>query len=130
MAPPRKNAKKAKGKNNPQKELTAYALAMPGATEHFPWGERVVKVGGKVFVFLGRDEDGGVGMSVKLPQSAEAALSLPFCEPTGYGLGKAGWVNVQFDNPKKAPVPLLKQWLEESYRAVAPKKFIKKLEAR
>jgi predicted DNA-binding protein (MmcQ/YjbR family) len=121
--------KKAKGKpsKNPQQTLTAYALSLPGATEHFPWGERVVKVGGKVFVFLGRDEDGGLGMSVKLPESGQAALSLPFCEPTGYGLGKAGWVSAHFDDAKKAPVELLRQWIDESYRAVAPKKFLKQL---
>ena len=29
------------------------ALSYPGAHEEFPWGERVVKVKGKVFVFLG-----------------------------------------------------------------------------
>lgn len=122
--------KKPSKKRGPQAELTAYALSLPGATEHFPWGERVVKVGGKVFVFLGREEDGGVGLSVKLPESGEAALSLPFCEPTGYGLGKAGWVSAQFDDRKKAPLPLLRQWIDESYRAVAPKKFLKQLAER
>ena len=47
--------------------LRAHALSLPGTTEEFPWGERVVKVRGKVFVFLGRDEDLAlsVGMSVK-----------------------------------------------------------------
>lgn len=123
MVTKKKKRKKGKG---PQAELVAYALSLPGATEHFPWGERVAKVGGKVFVFLGRDEDGGVGLSVKLPESGEAALSLSFCEPTGYGLGKAGWVSVQLE-PKQAPVALLRTWIDESYRAVAPKKFLKQL---
>ncbi|MBA3709787.1 MAG: hypothetical protein H0W83_13320, partial [Planctomycetes bacterium] len=36
------------------KALRAFALAFPGAYEDFPWGERVVKVAKKVFVFLGR----------------------------------------------------------------------------
>ena len=35
--------------------LRDYALSFPGATEDFPWGERVAKVKGKVFVFLGGD---------------------------------------------------------------------------
>jgi predicted DNA-binding protein (MmcQ/YjbR family) len=123
---PKKQAGKSKGQ---QGELVKLALAMPGATEHFPWGERVVKVGGKVFVFLGRDEErDGVGMSVKLPESSRAALTLPFCQPTGYGLGKAGWVSVSFKG-KQAPLDLLRQWLLESYRAVAPKKFLKQLDA-
>ena len=34
----------------------AFAMGLPGATEDFPWGERVVKAGGKDFVFLGKDE--------------------------------------------------------------------------
>jgi hypothetical protein len=42
-----------------------FALSLPGAAEGFPWGERVVKAGGKVFVFLGADERGGRGASVE-----------------------------------------------------------------
>jgi predicted DNA-binding protein (MmcQ/YjbR family) len=120
----KKSAKKSK---DPQQELVAYAMSLPGATEHFPWGERVAKVGGKVFVFFGRSEEGDIGIGVKLPESGPAALSLPFCEPTGYGLGKSGWVTVQFTDRKKMPLPLLRQWIDESYRAVAPKKFLKQL---
>jgi hypothetical protein len=55
--------------------------------EEFPWGERVVKVKKKIFVFLGKG-DRGFGLSAKLPQSQDAALMLPFAEPTAYGLGK------------------------------------------
>ena len=36
-----------------------------------------------------------LGISCKLPQSGEAALMLPFAKPTGYGLGKSGWVSRQ-----------------------------------
>ena len=50
-----------------QAELRAFALSLPGAGEHFPWGERVVKVNGKIFVFLGHDEETGPPlMTVKL----------------------------------------------------------------
>lgn len=115
-------------KSSPMAELRTRALRYPGATEHFPWGERVVKVKGKVFVFLGRDDGDEVGLSVKLPHSGEAALSLPFCEPTGYGLGKAGWVTASFPKGKSLPVELLAQWLDESYRAVAPKKLLAELD--
>jgi hypothetical protein len=52
---------------------------------------------------------------------------LPFTQPTAYGLGKSGWVTAQF--PKGAPLPtdLLKAWIEESYRAQAPKKLVAQL---
>lgn len=118
----------AKKKTSAMAVLRDKALAYPGATEHFPWGERVVKVKGKVFVFLGRDDGGEVGVSVKLPESGEAALSLPLCEPTGYGLGKAGWVSATFPKGKALPVELLLQWLDESYRAVAPKTLVAELD--
>jgi predicted DNA-binding protein (MmcQ/YjbR family) len=107
--------------------LRAFALGYPGAHEEFPWGERVVKVKGKVFVFLGREEP--LGISVKLPQSRLMALALPFASPTGYGLGKAGWVTAQFGPREKPPIDVLKAWIDESYRAVAPKKLIATLSA-
>lgn len=103
--------------------LREHALSYPDAKEDFPWGERVVKVRGKVFVFLGRPEGGGLAMSVKLPGSATFALGLPFASPTAYGLGKSGWVTARFEPREKPPIELLKQWVDESYRAVAPKKL-------
>jgi len=108
--------------------LRAFALGYPEAYEDFPWGERVAKVKGKVFVFLGRDGD-DLGLSVKLPESGMLALGLPFASPTGYGLGKAGWVTVKFGKREKAPVDLLRSWIDESYRAVAPKKLLAALSA-
>ena len=107
--------------------LRAFALAYPGATEEFPWGERVAKVKGKVFVFLGRDEP--LGISVKLPQSRLMALSLPFASPTGYGLGKSGWITAEFGPRDKPPMDILEAWIDESYRAVAPKTLLKALDA-
>jgi predicted DNA-binding protein (MmcQ/YjbR family) len=106
--------------------LRKLALGYPGTREEFPWGERVVKVGKKVFVFLGMD-DGDFGMSVKLPESGSMALMLPFAEPTGYGLGKSGWVSVRFAAKQSPPVDLLAEWIDESYRAVAPAKLVAKL---
>ncbi|HEY0840248.1 MAG TPA: MmcQ/YjbR family DNA-binding protein [Vulgatibacter sp.] len=115
-------------KRNPHlRELRDFALAFPEAHEAFPWGHRVIKVREKGFVFIG-GEDGNFGISVKLPQSAEAALSLPFTEPTGYGLGKSGWVSARFTAGEGLPVPILRAWIEESYRAVAPKTLVKSLD--
>ena len=102
-----------------RKALLAFAFALPEATEATPWGETVAKVKGKVFVFFGRDQD--FGFSVKLPESGTALLNMPFAEPTGYGLGKAGWVSIHWR--PNMPLEMLQQWLLESYRAVAPKKL-------
>ena len=50
--------------------LRRHALTYPEATEEFPWGDRTIKVRGKIFVFLGAGTD-GFGMSVKLPATHE-----------------------------------------------------------
>ena len=109
------------------KKLKAKAKSYPGAWEDHPWGETVYKVGKKVFVFMGVDrEDGSFGMSLKLPQSSEAAITMfSWAEPTGYGLGKSGWVSAHFEKKDDVPVALLEQWIEESYKAVAPKRAAK-----
>jgi predicted DNA-binding protein (MmcQ/YjbR family) len=111
--------------------LREYALSFPGATEDFPWGERVAKVNGKVFVFLGADPvtGGPIGFSVKLPASGPDALDLPFTKPTGYGLGKSGWVSATFETKDDPPLEILKGWIRESYCAVAPKKLVAELES-
>lgn len=109
-------------------ELMKFALSYPEAWKDTPWGEQVAKVKTKVFVFLGKGP-GGLGLSVKLPRSASLALGLPFTEPTGYGLGKSGWVTASFAPTARIPLDLLKQWIDESYRAVAPKTLVKKLDA-
>jgi predicted DNA-binding protein (MmcQ/YjbR family) len=112
------------------RSLREFALSLPGATEDFPWGERVAKVNGKVFVFLGLDPvpGGEMGLSVKLPASAEEALELPFTAPTGYGLGKSGWVTAKFGEKDAPPLGILEEWIRESYCALAPKKLVAELE--
>ena len=109
--------------------LREFALKMPGAYEDFPWGERVVKVNKKIFVFFGLDADidKGVNFGVKLPISNDDALNLPFTKQSGYNLGKSGWVSVRFPPDDDPPVALFTRWIEESYRAVAPKKLVAQL---
>jgi predicted DNA-binding protein (MmcQ/YjbR family) len=112
------------------KRLVKTALAYPEAWEDHPWGEIVAKVGKKVFVFFGRPRE-GVSLSCKLPHSFDAALSMfSFAEPTGYGLGASGWVTASFEPGDDVPEQLLLDWIEESYRAVAPAKLVKQLPAR
>ena len=109
-------------------ELRRFALSYPGAWEDNPWGERVAKVGKKVFVFLGK-ADTALSISVKLPRSATLALGLPFTSPTGYGLAKSGWVTAHFDRGGvRPPIEVLKQWIDESYRAVASRKLVEALD--
>jgi predicted DNA-binding protein (MmcQ/YjbR family) len=115
-------------RNRIASQLRDFALAFPEAREDFPWGERVVKVRDKVFVFLGRDDE-EIGVTVKLPSSGLMALGLPFASPTGYGLGKSGWVTARFAAKDRPPLDMLRKWIDESYRAVAPKELVRKLDA-
>ncbi|MCP3916663.1 MAG: MmcQ/YjbR family DNA-binding protein [bacterium] len=86
--------------------ILSYALTFPESHEDHPWGETVVK----------------------LPESLDEALAQPFAEPTGYGLGKSGWVTLKIAAKDRVPVARPKGWGEESYRAVAPKKLIAQLD--
>jgi len=109
-------------------ELREHAMSYPEVVEDFPWGHRAMKVKKKAFVFLGGDANPGeLSMTVKLPQSRDMAADLPFAEPTGYGLGKSGWVTARFKKVADVPMDLLRAWIDESYRAIAPKKLVKGL---
>lgn len=110
-------------------KLGAKALEYPGAYEDFPWGDRVFKVAKKIFLFA-QVREGRFRMSVKLPSSAGAVLQFPFAEPTAYGLGKAGWVSLRFEETEAPPADMLLAWIDESYRAIAPKKLVRELDAR
>jgi predicted DNA-binding protein (MmcQ/YjbR family) len=112
-----------------QARLREFALSLPGAWEDFPWGERVAKVNKRVFVFLGHDETGPPLMTVKLVESHGHALAVEGAEPTGYGLGRAGWVNVPL-RAKDITPELLCDWIEESYRIVASKRLVAELDRR
>ena len=114
-----------------ESELRDYAMSYPEAHEDHPWGHIAVKVKGKAFVFLGGEKGPSeLSLTAKLPQSRDMAVDLPFAEPTGYGLGKSGWVTARFEKVSDVPLDLLKSWIDESYRAVAPKKLVKSLTER
>jgi predicted DNA-binding protein (MmcQ/YjbR family) len=105
-------------------EIRAFALGFPEAHEDHPWGETAIKVRGKMFAVLGRTE-AGLSVTVKLPVSRYFALEYPFTKPTGYNLGKSGWVTASFTAADDPPLDVLRAWVEESYRAVAPKRLVR-----
>jgi predicted DNA-binding protein (MmcQ/YjbR family) len=116
--------KKSAGKSIRQAEaaLRKFALGYPEAYEEFPWGERCIKVRKKIFVGMGRDGS-ELRVTMKLPRSYGAALLAPFVEPTHYGLGKSAWVTATFAAREPVPLDILRDWIDESYRAIAPKKL-------
>ena len=106
--------------------LRAHALTLPGAWEDYPWGERVMKVGKKVFIFMGRESEleAGLGFAVKLPTSGAELLTRPYAEPTGYGLGKSGWVSLRYPPEASPDLAEIRAWTEESWAAIAPKRAV------
>jgi len=105
------------------KELRAFGLAYPGAHTKSPWpGHLDLAVKDKTFAYLSI-EGQPFTISCKLPQSSVDALMLPFTTPTGYGLGKSGWVSAAFPDGD-IPIAMLEEWIDESYRAQAPKKLV------
>ncbi|MDB4957705.1 MAG: DifB protein [Myxococcales bacterium] len=116
--------KKSAGTDAIVKELRAWGLTYPGAHTKSPWpGHLDLAVNDKTFAYLSIEGE-PFSIGCKLPQSAAMALMLPGTSPTPYGLGKSGWVTAQFPDGRVPPIDVLKAWIDESYRAQAPKKLI------
>jgi predicted DNA-binding protein (MmcQ/YjbR family) len=106
------------------KALRRAALSYPDTVEDFPWGHHAFKVAGKkVFLFLGATDDGGFSFSLKLPYRNQEALKMTGASPTAYGMAKSGWVTFAYGAKAKPPMTKLIDYLDESWRAIAPKKM-------
>jgi len=106
--------------------LRAFGLTYPEAHIKSPWPEhKDVAVNDKTFAYISLP-GGPLTISCKLPQSHSMALGLEFCRPTEYGLGKWGWVTATIEKGA-VPISLFKEWIDESYRAQAPKRLVRLL---
>ncbi|AZQ38926.1 MmcQ/YjbR family DNA-binding protein [Streptomyces cyaneochromogenes] len=85
-----------------------FALGLPGATEAHAAEPHI-------------DEDRGARRSRRSTHAH--ALTCPGAEPAGYGLGKAGWVGIPLEQKGAPAAELLCDWVEESYRVIAPKRL-------
>jgi predicted DNA-binding protein (MmcQ/YjbR family) len=85
-------------------------------------GEPTFRVRGKNFIFSAHDAS---SISVKLPkEEADAVVATdPTAEPTGYGLGRHGWVSIAIGRDTKARWQQVEEWVRTSYTLVAPKKL-------
>ena len=110
------------------KKLEAIVDRLPEAVrvDIEAWGgEPTFRVNGKNFVFT---DAKATGLSVKLPKDeAEAVVaSDPGAEPTGYGLGRHGWVSITLGaKPSAARWREVEEWVRTSYTLVAPKRLAK-----
>jgi predicted DNA-binding protein (MmcQ/YjbR family) len=107
-----------------QRKLKKFGLAYPEAHSKSPWPSHDdLAVRNKTFAFLSAAGE-PLRITCKLPLTGQMALTLPFVSPTGYGLSRSGWVTATFDPKDVPPFDLLKDWIDESYRAQAPKKLV------
>jgi predicted DNA-binding protein (MmcQ/YjbR family) len=90
-------------------------------------GEPTFRVRNKNFVFT---DPLATALSVKLPKEEASAVVATdrLAEPTGYGLGRHGWVTVRVgagaDDDRWAQV---EEWVRTSYTLVAPKTLAKRV---
>jgi hypothetical protein len=110
-----------------------FALSFPMAFEDFPWGVPVVKVatGSKwppLFLWLGPRDADAHAVYVKLTDSYEQAVAVAGAFPTAMsGVGQWGRLTVPLP---VSDVDLLFDWVDESYRNVAPKRCVALLDSR
>jgi predicted DNA-binding protein (MmcQ/YjbR family) len=106
--------------------LEAMVVRLPGAVrvDIEAWGgEPTFRVGGKNFIFAAHD---ATSISVKLPLEEAAAVvaSDPQVQPTGYGLGRHGWVSVSIPTrTSQKRWREIEEWIRTSYTLVAPKRL-------
>ncbi len=122
--------------------IREFALGLPAAEEDFPWGESVIKVRrkpgvppwrkdgagvyGPMFLWLGRRDSKAHAVAVRLRESYEQAVALAHAAPTTTsGLGQWGWLTVPLQG---VDLDLLCDWVDESYRAKAPKRLVAELD--
>lgn len=81
--------------------LRAFGLTFPGAHRKAPWPEHDdLAVNDKTFAYL----------------------------PAAYGLGRSGWVLFNPADSKIPSIGQLREWIDESYRAQAPKRLVRELD--
>jgi predicted DNA-binding protein (MmcQ/YjbR family) len=86
-------------------------------------GEPTFRVNGKSFVFAHPEF---TSITVKLPKEEATAVVAtdPSVTPTGYGLGRHGWVSVALPpRPTAARWQQVEEWVRTSYTLVAPKRL-------
>jgi predicted DNA-binding protein (MmcQ/YjbR family) len=92
------------------------------------WGDHpTFRVRGKNFVFTDVEAR---SLSLKLDKDEATAVVAtdPAAEPTGYGLGRHGWVSLTLpDGLDAARASQVEEWVRTSYTLVAPKKLARQV---
>ncbi len=107
--------------NMPRLERIVARLPEADRVDVEAWGdEPTFRVRGKTFIFTDPKAE---TLSVKLPKEEAAAVVATdaLAEPTGYGLGRHGWVSVRIGGGRRDRWEQVEEWVRTSYVLVAPK---------
>ena len=103
-------------------DLLAYCLGKPGAWQDEPWESDVVaKVGSKIFVFLGSDDAGAIGLKCGPNRDVanEWLLRYPQDATIMAYIGRSGWNSLRIGGA--IPDDELLEAVDASYEAVVAK---------
>jgi predicted DNA-binding protein (MmcQ/YjbR family) len=107
-------------------KVRAICLSFPDTKETITWGKPHFRVGEKIFAGYG-EENGVCSVGFKLEMHhAKAVVTDKKFSPAPY-VGHKGWVSMNAELP--IDWDALREMIAESYRLIAPKKSLAKLEA-
>ena len=99
--------------------LREHALTFPETIEGAACVNRAFKARKKNFLFVGEKSDGACKVMLKLGPSLNEALEIARAD-SRFAAGSNGWATIRFDAADLPDTALLKRWVEESYRQLAP----------
>lgn len=103
--------------------LRAHALSLPETSEGSSCVNRAFKVRKKNFLFVGEKPD-QLRVMLKLTHSLDHARGL---QDPRIDVGKTGWVTVRCPPDAPLATDLLQGWVDESFRALAPRTVLRQL---
>lgn len=109
-------------------KIRAHAMTFPEAGEGASCVNRAFTAGGKNFAFLG-EKEGECKLRLKLADSIPELAARAKVDPEVWQVGSGGWVLITF-SPSNAPkIADLRRWVTESFRLLAPKKLVARLDS-
>jgi predicted DNA-binding protein (MmcQ/YjbR family) len=108
----------------PRLELLVASLPEVSRVDVASWGgEPTFRVGGKCFVFASPDAT-SVTVKLSVAEAQAVVATDPAATPTGYGMGRHGWVSIALDaRPSAARWREVGEWVRTSYTLIAPKRL-------
>ena len=105
-------------------------MTYPEVSESPSCVNRSFKARKKGFLFLGEKETGVLRLMVKLGSGVESAKAVAEVNPDGWSVKGPGWITGNFTDEEAPPLDVMTDWIDESYRLLAPKTLVAELDAR